>query len=235
MPEIINLREVERRLARVLSRGLSAEGDKLISFLGDPPDLGKVPAEYWQTGWKYIQKEAEPILVDVFVQQAQVAMENYGIGPSDWIVIINDAADWAREHLDNELQRLFNRNYEGVSRLVSKYYENGMSRMELIAELDKIYKNPVRSEMIAITETTRAAVGGENALVKEIEKESNIHLIPIWMTDRSGHVCPDCLARDNLPITDGIEPPLHPRCNCRVRHDWESELNDKQRALWTSR
>jgi len=54
----------------------------------------------------YIQKEAEPILVDVFVQQAQVAMENYGVGPSDWIVIINDAADWAREHLDNELAKI---------------------------------------------------------------------------------------------------------------------------------
>ena len=70
MTEFANRTEIERKLARVLSRDLRGELDKLMGYLGDPPDLSRVPAEYWNNGWRGIQKDVEPILVATFIQQA---------------------------------------------------------------------------------------------------------------------------------------------------------------------
>ena len=36
--DVLNRDELERRLARVLSKGLRAEMKKLLDLLGDPPD-----------------------------------------------------------------------------------------------------------------------------------------------------------------------------------------------------
>ena len=54
---MIDRYEIERRLARVLSKDLRVELDKLLNYLGDPPNLANVPPEYWQGGWKDIQKD----------------------------------------------------------------------------------------------------------------------------------------------------------------------------------
>ena len=63
--DIVNREEIERKLARVLSRDLRAELGKLLDYLGDPPRLENVPPEYWQNGWRTIQREVEPVLLDV--------------------------------------------------------------------------------------------------------------------------------------------------------------------------
>ncbi|NLE26860.1 MAG: hypothetical protein GX625_16270, partial [Clostridiaceae bacterium] len=65
--DFVNRDEIERKLARVLSKDLRVELDKLLNYLGDPPNLANVPAEYWQAGWKDIQKDVEPVLLDVYL------------------------------------------------------------------------------------------------------------------------------------------------------------------------
>ena len=53
---MIDRYEIERKLARVLSRDLRVELDKLLNYLGDPPNLANVPPAYWNDGWRDIQK-----------------------------------------------------------------------------------------------------------------------------------------------------------------------------------
>lgn len=217
MAVVRNRADIERKLARVLSRDLRVELGKLMDYLGDPPDLSKVPGEYWRNGWRSIQKDVEPILVDTFIEQAQAAMEEVGIGV-DWGVINTTAANWSRQHGERVLQELFNKSYDGVSVTVPKFYEQGWTIDELSTALERWY-SPVRAEMIAVTETTRAAVEGERALMKQLESESGIRMVEVWLTDNDERVCEICEPKHNHPITDGVYPPAHPRCRCMI--GWE--------------
>jgi hypothetical protein len=68
--DILNRDELERRLSRIVGRGLRSELNRLMDLLGDPPRLRNVPNDYWQNGWRDIQKDVEPVLLDIFLMQA---------------------------------------------------------------------------------------------------------------------------------------------------------------------
>jgi len=223
MTEFVNRTEIESRLARVLSKDLRGELDKLMGYLGDPPDLSRVPAEYWNNGWRGIQKDVEPILVDTFIQQAEALMSTTGVGV-DWGLVNVTAANWARDHSADVLKQLFQRTYEGVSTTVPQYFEQGWGIRELSTALER-WHSPLRAEMIAVTETTRAAVEGERAYVAQLQKETGAGMVPIWMTANDDRVCPICGPRNEKPITDGKLPPAHPRCRCGVGYEWPDNLN----------
>lgn len=220
--DVLNRDELERRLARVLSKGLRAEMKKLLDLLGDPPDLSKVPYEYWQSGWKDIQRDVEPILVDTFISQAESLMNSVGIG-SDWARFNMIAADWARTYTYDLVTGMQGTTRSALEKLLQKnvpgYFEEGLTSKELAVRLEPQF-GAVRSEMIAVTETTRAAVEGERAYVQELVKETGKEMIPIWLTANDDRVCVICGPKNGKPITDGQFPPAHPRCRCGVAWEW---------------
>lgn len=230
---VIDRDELERRLTRVIDSSLRAELKKLLDYLGDPPDLGNVPYSYWQNGWKKLRKVVEPILMDVYIGYAEAAMARVGIGV-EWTLVNTRASSWAREHGDTILKQLFDRTYEGVSQTVPQYFEQGWTSKELAKELERYY-SPVRAEMIAITESTRAAVEGERAYVAQLEAETGRKMVPIWLTANDERVCPICGPRHEKPITWVDYPPAHPRCRCGVSYEFEATLNPEQAVLWQSR
>jgi len=232
MPEFDRF-ELERQLAKVLSKDLRIELAKLLDMLGDPPNLGNVPYTYWQTGWKLIGKHVEPILVAFFVDQAIEAMVEIAID-LDPVVINTDAIEWAEANSEKWLQEAFGKTYEGVSVLVPKAYEEGWTRKELAKQLEKYY-SPARAEMIAITEMTRAQVEGEKAFQERLFEMTGVRKVPIWKTANDERVCPVCGPNNEMPIIDDEYPPAHPRCRCRLAHKIEEMLTPIQRAKWQSR
>ena len=234
MPELDRF-ELERRLARILSKDLQAELKKLLDMLGDPPNMSNVPHSYWQTGWKLIAKHIEPILVDFFIDQAMAAMDEVSI-TIDLAVINTDAIEWATNNSDKWLQQAFGNTYEGVSVLVPKAYEEGWTIKELAKQLERYY-SPVRAEMIAVTEMTRAHTEGRRAVEKRYYEQFGEHRIAIWKTanDEIVRKCPECWPRDNMPVTDDVYPPAHPRCRCRINYIPEKFLTPKQKEKWQSR
>jgi hypothetical protein len=226
--DLANRAEIERRLARVLSRDLRNEMGKLLDYLGDPPNLSNVPYEYWQNGWRSIQKDVEPVLLDVYLTQATNVMLNIGIGVS-LDNINHQAVNWARSHTEEVLREMWrNRrditaemlaNTRQVGEIIGQGYEQGLTIREISERLQPYY-SPVRAEMIAVTETTRAVVEGERAYVEQLERETGQRMIPIWMTANDERVCPICAPRNEKPILNsGDYPPAHPRCRCGV--GWE--------------
>jgi len=224
---MIDRYEIERKLARVLSKDLRVELDKLLNYLGDPPNLANVPAEYWQAGWKDIQKDVEPVLVDALLQQADDAMIRIGIGV-DFDNVNRAAVNWARQHSEEVMQQIWLRTHEytldvlsrysGVGEVIAQGYEEGLTIREISERLERMF-SPVRAERIAVTETTRAVVEGERAYVAELERETGQRMIPIWMTANDELVCPICAPKNEKPITNGDYPPAHPNCRCGV--GWE--------------
>ena len=214
---MIDRYEIERKLARVLSKDLRGELDKLLNYLGDLPNLANVPAEYWQGGWNDIQKDVEPILVDTYIDAAMDLADGIGIG-IDWGLANNTAANWARTNLSDLLQKMFQTTYEGVNETVPRFFTENRTIEDLTRHLER-WHSPRRAELIATTETTRAGVEGERAAVEQMTKETGIELVPIWLTANDEMVCPVCGPRHKKPITDGVFPPLHPRCRCGAAYE----------------
>lgn len=229
MPDYINRAEVEQKLSRIVGRGMRSELRKLLDYMGDPPDLTRVPPEYWQNGWRGIQREVEPVLLDVFLTQAEGMMLGIGIG-IDVDKVNRVAVNWARTHTENVLMEMWrNRHgetadlltrYVGVGEAVAEGYEQGLTIREVSERLERLY-SPVRAEMLAVTETTRAVVEGERAFVAQLEAESGQRMVPIWMTANDDRVCLICGPRNEKPITNGEYPPAHPRCRCGVGYEFE--------------
>jgi hypothetical protein len=218
---VINRAELERRLSRVLGRDLRKELNKLLDYLGDPPRLTNIPNDYWQNGWRDIQKGVEPILLDIYLQQAEGLMAEIGVGVN-WDLINASASNWARQYTEGILKQLFNKRYEHLNEVIPRFYEEGWNLGQLRTELERWY-SPVRAEMIAVTETTRAAVEGERALVEYLQKESGLEMVPIWQTANDDRVCPICGPKHDKPITDGEYPPAHPNCRCWVTYEWRED------------
>ena len=220
--------EIERKLARMVGKGLHSELNKLLGFLGDPPRLENVPPEYWQNGWRSIQREVEPVLLDVYLTQATNVMLNIGIGVS-LDNINHQAVNWARSHTEEVLREMWRNRQDitaemlsrtrQVGEIIGQGYEQGLTIREITERLQSYY-SPVRAEMIAVTETTRAVVEGERAYVAQLEAETGQRMIPIWMTANDERVCPICGPRNEKPITNGQYPPAHPRCRCGVGWDF---------------
>lgn len=219
--DVLNREELERKLARIVGRDLRRELDRLLDYLGDPPRLVNVPNAYWQNGWHDIQKDVEPVLLDIFLKQSEGLMAEIGIGV-DWDMVNTTASRWSRRHTEQMLQDLFNTRYEHLNEIIPRFYEEQWNLGQLRTDLERYY-SPVRAEMIAVTETTRAAVEGERALVDALQKESGIAMIPIWQTSNDERVCPICGPKHGKPITDGKFPPAHPRCRCWVTYEFAKE------------
>lgn len=219
--DVLNREELERKLARIVGRDLRRELDRLLDYLGDPPDMRNIPHEYWQNGWRDIQRDVEPILVDIYLQQAEAIMGDVGIG-IEWDMVNTTASNWARRHTEQTLSQLFNTRYEHLNESIPRFYEEGWNLGQLRTDLERWY-SPVRAEMIAVTETTRAAVEGERAFVAELEKESGLRMVPIWQTAHDDITCLICKPKHGKEITDGKFPPAHPRCRCWVTYEFAKE------------
>ena len=228
MTEVINRDELERRLARVIGRNQRAELQRLLDLLGNPPLISNVPPEYWNNGWRQMAAEVEPVLMDIYLGQAQAFMGTISIGV-DWDMVNKGAAEYARKYGYDLVREIFRKTEEGVTDIlralqteIPNFYEEGMNLGQLEARLGRWF-SPVRAEMIAITETTRAATEAEREIVREIEQDSGIKMVPIWITENDELVCPECGPRHEQVIEDGVYPPAHPRCRCWTVHEFAKE------------
>ena len=224
MTEVINRDELERRLARVIGKEQRAELTRLLELLGNPPRLENVPQAYWLNGWKDMARQVEPVLMDIYLGQAQAMLGAIPIGVS-WDLVNKGAAEYARRYGYDLVKEIMQNTERGVGELLTalqseipNFYEQGMNLGELEDRLSRWF-SPMRAEMIAVTETTRAATEAEREVAKDIEQESGIHMTPIWQTENDEIVCPECGPRHDQPIEDGVYPPAHPRCRCWVVHE----------------
>lgn len=226
MADIPNREELEAELARVLSSALSRQLKELMTYLGDPPDLRNVPARMWEEHKTELNKAVRPFLEKVYLAQGQTFLEGAGVGGVDWALANTAASDWARGYSFELVKGIVDgttgavdAKLQGLLRdTIAEGIDTGISRREVADLLAPIF-GPVRAEMIAVTETTRAAAQGEAGIVAGLA-ENGIRMTAYWNTVEDEAVCPICEPRDGRAQEDGWEdlPPAHPRCRCFVTH-----------------
>jgi hypothetical protein len=208
-------REMERKLGRIWKE----QRDELMRLLGDPPSLSNVPQSYWNNGRAAIRKVIAPIFEEIFREQATALITQVGIGV-DWALINSRAADWAIENTRHFLEGYEKTNQKLISEYINKFYTEGWTLDEVTAHINSVIFDERRASMIAITETTRAAVQAEVATVNVLEAEyPNLHFKPIWITANDDRVCDICGPMHEKVIEGEDFPPAHVNCRCEVMYD----------------
>jgi hypothetical protein len=103
-----------------------------------------------------------------------------------------------------------------VRQQVEGFYRDQRSLDDLTAGLSRLF-SPIRAELIAVTEVTRAGVQGELGFAEELRK-MGLKTTFVWQTanDEISDNCPICGPRHEKKQGDGWSdpPPGHPRCRC---------------------
>ena len=230
MADIPNRDQLERILARKLAGLNRRQLGQLLELMGDPPKIENVPLSFWDDAGKELAQVVTPFSERVYLEAAERMLESVPIGV-DWNLVNESASIWAREYSYELVGKINTTSQRAVSRAVANFYDQGLTMGELTDRLGSIY-SPVRAEMIAQTEVTRAAAAGEYEVVSELAKDG-IKMVAVWETNNDEIVqrCPICWPRHGKKEGDGWtrnagihqEPPAHPRCRCWINHEFEKE------------
>jgi hypothetical protein len=232
VPDIPNRDELERILARKLGGLNRRQLARLLEVLGNFEDYASalemyeaIPPDLWEEMGKEMAAIVIPFSERVYLEAAERMLETVTIGV-DWSLVNEAASNWAMQHGSQLVKGINGTTQSATNRAIANFFEQGLTFGDLRDRLGKIY-SPVRAEMIAITETTRAASAGEYEMVREIEKEG-VRMVAVWQTANDDLVCPICEPRhgkkegDEWTRNAGLhqEPPAHPRCRCWVNHEF---------------
>lgn len=216
MPDIPNRDELERAYGRLVARLLKEYGGNLAEVLGDPPSLSNIPPDFWDVESRRWMQALAPFGERVYLEAATRLMAEIPIGV-DWTLVNERAVNWARQYTFDLVRGLQDTDRRMLQEAVGAYFEQGQTIGDLHERIARSF-GPVRAEMISVTEVTRAASEGEQAVAKELAAQG-IEMVPVWQTNNDELVCPLCGPRHGKQITDGVYPPLHPRCRCWVNHE----------------
>lgn len=213
MPELNNRDEIEARLARLLGRVNRETYNRLSELLGDPPKLDNITEDVWREIQANYETTLMPEMESIFMEAANGMLDNVGIGV-EWDLINRRASDWSRRYTFDLVSGINDNNRRVLRESVGDFYEQRLNLGGLQDRLRSTF-GPVRAEMIAITETTRAASQGEEAYANELRRQG-AELVAIWNTSNDAITCPICSPRNGKQQGDGWEypPPAHPRCRC---------------------
>lgn len=218
--QLENREALEAKLAKKIGRAHVQELKDLLDKLGDPPDLANLPDDFWDTASIELTTAVLPVILEVYLQSAEALLSQSPIGV-DWGLVNQAAINWASAYSFELIKRIVAVSRKAVADALTAYYQGGMTIGDLEAMLVPVF-GPVRAEMIAVTEITRASVEGELALVRQIEAENeHIKMIAEWQTNVDERVCLVCGPRNGKKKGDGWEdpPPAHPRCRCWLNHE----------------
>lgn len=136
----------------------------------------------------------------------------------DWSLIPEDVIDFVREYTFSLIRRIDGTTVDLVQKALEAWVTAGGTLADLTSAMQSIFNNPVRAQLIAQTESTRAYQEGaerrwQDAGVKKAK----------WRTVMDNHVCPTCKALHGkvASLVEGwyyggkyYRPPAHPNCRC---------------------
>jgi len=167
--------------------------------------------------------------VDMGINIAMDNLERIGAG-FDYTLANTRARDWAQTYSADLIRGIEDTTKESVRQSVARWYENGEPISALRKELEPTFGEK-RAEVIAQTETTRAAAYGSRTGFAD----SGVVTGMKWKTVNDERQCHICGELDGTVISldgrfwDALSedmrkrykrsfelPPAHPRCRCRI-------------------
>lgn len=243
MPSDAERARWEKRIAEVVQRVEAKTLRELITLLGDPPNVARVPASFWtRMGLDYAEALRAPLESLYIVAARELAARGGEAIEVDWALANTRAATWASSYCFSLVSGM-EANLKGrLQEIVSAFFAQPATVGELTGQLEqvlpdwqdrlgRVWGSAERAEMVATTEVTRTVDQSTNDLANQITRDNPaITFIETWETSQDEIVrrCPVCWPLQGAqPVSAGGEfvhpatraryrPPAHPRCRCRV-------------------
>lgn len=214
-------REIDTSTA--LAKAQAKARRALLDALGEAVLLASVTSAVWDEIAALYRAALQPALETTFVAAAQASM-SAGVSIS-WDLVNQRAAEWASSYSFELVRGIVDNDKRFLQSAVDSFYRDKLSLGDLADKLarykldDKLtrYYGAVRAEMIAVTETTRAAVEADRLYVGELRK-MGAQMRGIVETNQDEKVCIVCGPKHGKDVTEVGYPPFHPRCRCNVRY-----------------
>jgi len=162
------------------------------------------------------------ILFPIFVRMGKRAARNgYAMlqvqAGIDWALVNEAVIAWASQYTALVVSQITTTSMSAFTANFATWYRSGQPLQALIDALSPYY-GPVRAEMVAVTEVTRAFAEGNILAWKQSGVVDGVR----WMTAQDELVCPICAPLANREGTldggiDGQKPPAHVRCRCYLQ------------------
>lgn len=222
MPDLRNRRQLERELIEELAIADVETRREIAALLGEEIARdGLAPQEWEAIGERYrgiIEQRLERVYMASVVGLAllltrETPQQAVRLGDD----IASRAAAWSRDHSAQLVRDLNNTSRRRIQDEIVRYYNNDITRQELINRIDTVVYNPQRARLIAETEITRANTQAERDALESAGLQNAF--TGVWVTARDDRTCPICrplegTTKDNWPTY----PPAHPGCRCFI--DW---------------
>lgn len=235
MAELEGRTALEQELAKLFGIELTRQQRNILRALADTDDLlaAVMALDLWQQEQIRIGTSISPALQSIFLASAAQLLEAQPVGV-DWAVINDRGTAWAGDYSFELVRNLNETTRTTLQREVSRAMDQGLSIGDIRSRLAPTF-GPVRAELIATTETTRAATEGQREFIAQLET-LGVRTIASWLTAQDERVCPICMPLDGIVRENGVYrhpdggvfggPPAHPRCRCAEIFDLEETAPD---------
>jgi hypothetical protein len=167
-----------------------------------------------------MRQAVTPNLELIYMESAERLMSSTPIGV-DWALVNAGAVEWAAQYAGDFVRGTTETTRRAINNKIAQFFETpGLTQGDLRRSLAPTF-GPVRADMIAQTEVTRASAQGEIAIADALRQEG-IEMVAIWRTSNDELVCPICGPRNGKQQGDGWQdpPPAHVRCRCFLSHEF---------------
>jgi len=204
--------EAERRLQRELERILGDHQDAAIEAVR----TGQIDALIAALS-PDLQAAISPAITRIAYEE--VLRQALEVGIAFDPVVVNAAAlDWAQRYTFDLVKGICDTTRSLLQQAVSQYIATpGMTEAQLEALIAPAF-GPIRAQMIAVTEVTRAYSQASN-LYQRLLAEMGFQTVRVWRTRHDERVCPVCgplegVTENAWPPNLQSGPPAHVNCRC---------------------
>ena len=205
--------EQEQSFAARVSKALRSIKTYLLGVLGAKVAQDALTSEVWQNVSQQYSAAVIPALETTFVWAVEV-MVGTGAGVA-WDGVNERAASWAAQYGYELVKGITDNDRRYLQSAIESFYRDGLTLGDLTDKIARQY-SPIRAEMIAVTETTRASIEGDRYYVAELSK-MGAKMRGIVETNVDERVCGICGPKQGTDVAVSGYPPYHVRCRCNVR------------------
>lgn len=176
---------------------------------------------FWESQAELLYDLLFPVMVRMGKKAARngYAMLQAQVG-IDWALVNEAVIAWAKRYTAEVVAQITQTSMSAFTGAFGPWAQSGQPLSALIDALAPYY-GPVRAEMVAVTETTRAFATGNVLAWQQSGVVDGIR----WMTGQDKDVCEEiCVPLDGEVGTfdggigpDGLFPPAHVNCRCYLQ------------------
>jgi len=208
--------ELELALAKIVGKALAKQLIKIRGLVGIELLLND---EFWVGEDEIFRTTLTPSLVEIAQLGAVEAAGLLKVAVDTGYINV-EAIEWARSYGFDLVKGINTTSRAVIERGLTYYIGTPGATLQDFVDVVSPSFGPVRADMIAVTETTRAYAEGGDIAVRDIRNQG-MEIVEVFQSQNAPNTCDACMALHGKRRGDGWTelPPLHVGCNCWATYE----------------